>query len=748
MNKQALLKEFFGHDKFRDGQEELIDSILSGRDALGIMPTGAGKSVCYQIPALMLQGITIVISPLISLMHDQVTALNSMGIHSAYINSSLTSEQYERVIRNARAGEYKIIYVAPERLETGSFLNLCSILDVSLVAVDEAHCVSQWGQDFRPGYLNILTFINELKARPIVAAFTATATPDVANDIIEILKLQNPFRLTTGFDRPNLYFGVIKPQSKYPALVSLLSENEGKSGIIYCSTRKNVDELCRRLGEDGFSCAGYHAGMSDADRRKNQEDFVFDKIAVIVATNAFGMGIDKSNVSFVIHYNMPKSPEAYYQEAGRAGRDGMPARCIILYSGQDVRINTLLLENGGNSQLDAETAELVRKRDEERLRKMTFYCTTAGCLRGYLLAYFGEKSAIYCGNCSNCNAETEVIDITVDTQKIISCICRMKQNFGAVMVTDVLKGSASERVRKQGFTSLSTYGIMKEKSIDEIREIIEYLELEGYIYRYGEYHVLKVTEKSSAILKGTERLMMKHIKKQPRSVSKPFEKAKKYDTQYGSVDLRLLEQLKQLRLSLAKKENLPAYMVFSDSTLRDMCRKLPQTKTEFERVDGVGKLKLDKYSEYFVSLIKLYIKTNHKPDYETRQSEMNGVNEMSEKSIFEFLAENKDKLNVTEPTTLTNIIESFLNELGVFAKTRTVFVGISDWLVSEGWLSRAQTKGKKLILSERSDDFGISYLRTQTQSGVYIDKLIYNEKAQRYIINNIDLISEFVENKK
>ena len=400
---KKLLKQYFGYDEFRQGQEQLIEAALNGQDVLGIMPTGAGKSLCFQIPTLMMDGITLVISPLISLMKDQVGTLNQAGIHAAFLNSSLTQGQYHTALKYAMQGRYKIIYVAPERLETEGFINfaLNSGVKISMLAVDEAHCVSQWGQDFRPSYLKILEFLKKLPYRPVLTAYTATATAEVRDDIMDILNLRDPFVLTTGFDRENLYYAVKRPRDKYRELLSYLKEKEekmpGSSGIIYCLSRKNVEEVCYQLREDGFSVTRYHAGLSDEERKENQEDFIYDRKQIMVATNAFGMGIDKPDVRFVVHYNMPKNMESYYQEAGRAGRDGEPAECILYYAPIDNRTNRFLIENGEeNEELDAITKQIVMERDWERLRQMTFYCYTKECLRHYILNYFGEQISGYC----------------------------------------------------------------------------------------------------------------------------------------------------------------------------------------------------------------------------------------------------------------------------------------------------------------------------------------------------------------
>lgn len=736
--KLELLRKYFGHDSFRYGQEELIDNILMGKDALGIMPTGAGKSVCYQIPALMAKGVTIVVSPLISLMHDQVCALVAMGIKSAYINSSLTASQYEAVIKRAYNNEFKIIYVAPERLEAPSFINMCKTLDISIVAVDEAHCVSQWGQDFRPSYLNINAFISALPHRPTVAAFTATATAEVAEDIINILGLSDPYRLVTGFDRENLYFGVLKPKNKYLALLKLLEENKGKSGIIYCATRKTVDELTQKLRENNINAAGYHAGMSDSARRTNQEDFVYDRVPVIVATNAFGMGIDKSNVSFVFHYNMPKSPEAYYQEAGRAGRDGAPAQCIILYSPQDVIINNMLIEQSQqSSELDEETALLVRQKDSERLRKMAVYCTTTDCLREYLLRYFGQRAPKVCDNCSSCCANTETVEITVEAQKIISCVYRMRQNFGASLVAEVLKGARTERIKKLGFCDLSTYSIMSDTPTDEIKAMIDFLVNEGYLSRVGDYQVLKLTERSNSVLKG-EPVFYKRIRKTEKETL-TAKKERKSDMQYGVVDIRLLEQLKNLRMSLAKKENLPAYMIFSDSALRDMCRRLPVTKEEFLRVDGVGEKKCEKYSDYFTTLIRTYAVDNKPVAADNSQ--------VQNKSVLEFLAQNKDKLKLRQETSLTSVVDGFLEDAGVHAKNRDIYNAIAKWLADEGYMSFGGNRQTRLEINDRSEHIGIETRKQLSQNGKEYERIVYTQKAQQYIIANFDKIASLAAKK-
>ena len=435
IDKNQILKQYFGYDSFREGQEELINSILEGRDTFGIMPTGSGKSLCFQVPALMMEGITLVISPLISLMKDQVMALNQAGVHAAFLNSSLSTNQYFKALSFAKEGRYKIIYVAPERLLTESFLEFAVNTQISMLTIDEVHCVSQWGQDFRPSYLKIVDFIKMLPQRPVISAFTATATKEVREDIVNILELEAPFIATTGYDRPNLYLDVQSPKDKYSALREFVSLHPDQCGIVYCLTRKLVEEVSMKLDRDGFSVTRYHAGLSDYERQKNQDDFIYDRAQIMIATNAFGMGIDKSNVRFVIHYNMPKSIEAYYQEIGRCSRDGEPGVCLLYYGGQDVVTNQLFVDNNQeNKELDYETREIVLERDRERLRKMTFYCFTNECLRDYILRYFGEYGGNYCGNCSNCLTQFEEVDVTEIAAVLIGCVQSCRQRYGTNVI--------------------------------------------------------------------------------------------------------------------------------------------------------------------------------------------------------------------------------------------------------------------------------------------------------------------------
>lgn len=602
-DKYGVLKEYFGHDSFREGQDRITDSLLGGRDVLGIMPTGAGKSICYQVPALMFEGVTVVVSPLISLMKDQVSALVQSGVAAAYINSSLTHAQYLKVLQNTENGKYKIIYVAPERLCAPAFLEICRSLSISMVAVDEAHCVSQWGQDFRPSYLKIPDFIESLPSRPVVGAFTATATGTVREDIKNLLKLRSPLVVATGFDRPNLFFSVMHPNKKSIALMKLIKERKGESGIVYCSTRKAVEEVCELLNKNGFTATRYHAGLDEDERRLNQDDFVYDRAPIMVATNAFGMGIDKSNVSFVIHYNMPKNMESYYQEAGRAGRDGRNADCLLLYSSKDVRTNQFLINNSEpNPDLTEDEQEEVRRRDRERLKQITFYCTTHKCLRKFILEYFGDKSPERCCKCSNCLANHENTDITVDAQKIMSCVARTGQRYGKKVICDVLRGSKNERLISAGLSRQSTYGIMADCTEKRLRDIIEYLCENGYMTAEGdEYPILRLTPKSRGVLTGSEtlRMMLEIPQKKKASSAK--------SAALSPADEKLLTALKELRKSLAMRQSVPAYVVFSDATLMDMCRIKPKNRDEFMEVSGVGQRKAIRYGEVFLATIAEFL---------------------------------------------------------------------------------------------------------------------------------------------
>ena len=601
--KHDVLRKYFGYCSFRNGQEELIDAQLAGRDAFGIMPTGGGKSLCYQIPALLMDGITLVVSPLISLMKDQVMALKNIGIAAAYINSSLTQEQIHLVYRNISYGQYKIIYIAPERLLTEGFLRAIGSIRISMLAVDEAHCISQWGQDFRPSYLRIAGFLRLLPYRPVVSAFTATATSEVQKDVIRLLALQDPCVVVTGFDRPNLRFEVIKPKNKPDALCRLLEARKDKCGIVYCSTRKDVEKVCGLLQKNKFSATRYHAGLDDDERRDNQDDFVYDRRNIMVATNAFGMGINKSNVSFVIHYNMPQSIEAYYQEAGRAGRDGSSADCILLYSAGDIQTAKFLIQHpSNNGLLTNDEQQHVQERDLQRLEQMISYCKTPNCLRGYILDYFGEKHQKTCKNCSSCDSEREEKDITIPSQIILSCMQQIYRKLGyyigATLVIRTLHGSAEKRVIALGLNELPCYGVMANTPRTDIRGIMDALESQGYVQTNSEHGSIFPTEKAQKILFEHDSAYMRV----PR-ISKPIKK----EVRTVHPDNDLLTVLKSFRLRLAKEANVPAYIIFSNATLQDMATKAPRTMNAFLNVNGVGQYKAEQYGEAFLSEINRYL---------------------------------------------------------------------------------------------------------------------------------------------
>lgn len=596
-DKYEILHRFFGYKSFREAQESLIDAILSGRDCLAVMPTGAGKSLCFQVPALMLKGTTIVISPLISLMKDQAEALRENGIPAACINSTMPDWECEEVFRAAYNGQIKILYVAPERLGTARFTSLVSGLQIPLVAVDEAHCVSQWGQDFRPSYLRIAEFVSVLPVRPVVAAFTATATDRVKRDIVGILALQSQFEVTTGFDRPNLYFDVRKPKSKDAELLDILSKPVDGSVIVYCATRKNVSSVCGMLSLNGFKAAEYHAGLSAEARAKAQEDFIFDRIDIIVATNAFGMGIDKSNVRLVVHYNCPMDIESYYQEAGRAGRDGGAATCILLYSEGDRRLAEFMIEKShSDSELPEEEIEQLKSLDYKRLSKITAYGKLGTCLRSYILEYFGERNTHACGWCSNCARDYTVEDVTIDSQKMLSCIFRLKQQGSALPfreVCDVLLGECHSH-----YSGLSTYGIMRGESRSRLEKIGAHLVEEGLFEECGERKICVLTPKSDEYMKLRTPIQMKFkkIAKQPEKV----------DVKPNS---ELFEKLRELRKKQAAIDGVPPYVVFNDQTLREMSVTCPQTMEDFLKISGVGTRKADRFGKKFMKVIKEYLNT-------------------------------------------------------------------------------------------------------------------------------------------
>ena len=612
MDKYEALKKYYGYDSFREGQESIVDALLAGRDVSVIMPTGGGKSICYQIPAVVLPGTAVVISPLISLMEDQVTALQGYGIEAAYLNSSLSSEEARAVYSGLWRGQYKIVYVAPERLAMQGFLSAMQSVKISLIAVDEAHCISQWGQDFRPSYLKIADFIAALPQRPPVAALTATATEKVREDITANLCLREPLQVVTGFDRPNLYFGVVRGGDKDTEVLNFVRARRDRCGIVYCGTRKSVEAVCGMLCEAGIAATRYHAGLEDEEKSANQAAFQNDEAAVMVATNAFGMGIDKSNVSYVLHYNMPKSIEAYYQEAGRAGRDGSRAECVLLFSQRDVQLAEFLISNGNeNDELTDEEREQVRREDYRRLHDMEGYCKGTKCLRSYMLKYFGQPAAGGCGNCSSCLANYTQEDITTQAQMILACVQRIRKKLGfgvgAGTVAKVLKGSADKKLIERGLDEISTYGLMSGRTLEEIRTYIEILQEQGYVYTDPEYRTLHLSQQAGGVLFRGEKVtarILHTMKKTPAS----GKAGRLTFAPPEGVDAAMYEALRRLRASLAARNKIPAYLVFSNATLSEMAQKKPQTMQQFRALGGVGDAKAEKYGRQFLAEIKKHTK--------------------------------------------------------------------------------------------------------------------------------------------
>jgi len=590
----SLLKTHFGYSSFRNGQEQAIQSVLTGQNTICVMPTGGGKSICYQIPALVLSGTTIVISPLISLMKDQVDTLIQAGISATFINSSLSFSEANRRINGAKAGKYKLLYIAPERLESYDFIEDLRQMDIPLVAVDEAHCISQWGHDFRPSYRHIQQMVNNLPQKPAVLALTATATPRVREDICHSLEIDQANTIITGFERENLSFSVIKGQDRLKYLLDYLKKNQQEAGIIYAATRKNVDQLYERLRKEQINVARYHAGMGDADRAREQERFLEDKASVMVATSAFGMGIDKSNIRYVVHFQMPKNMESYYQEAGRAGRDGLDSECILLYSPQDVQVQRFLIDQ--SSDRSRMTQEL------EKLQQMADYCHTENCLQEFILKYFGETETVICGRCGNCLDSRSKVDVTKEAQMVMSCVIRMGQRFGKNLTAQVLTGSKNKKVSEMGFDKLTTYGIMKDQGAKEVGEFIEFLISQELIaIEQGQFPTIFVAPKGKEVLLGQQQVYRREAV-QVKQVSK---------------NDPLFESLREVRKRIAESENVPPFVIFSDAALKDMCAKQPKTSEEFLQVSGVGEHKLQKYGLEFIQAIRVFLEEN--PEYQSEE---------------------------------------------------------------------------------------------------------------------------------
>ncbi|MEC3250624.1 DNA helicase RecQ [Bacillus cereus] len=595
---QELLASYFGYSSFRRGQDETIKNVLDGKDTVCIMPTGGGKSICYQIPALVFEGTTLVISPLISLMKDQVDTLVQNGISATYINSSISIAEANQRIQLAKQGHYKLLYVAPERLDSMEFVDQLIDMKIPMIAIDEAHCISQWGHDFRPSYLHIHRILDYLPEKPLVLALTATATPQVRDDICNTLEINQENTIMTTFERENLSFSVIKGQDRNAYLADYIRQNQKESGIIYAATRKVVDHLYEDLMKAGVSVSKYHAGMSDIDRNEQQELFLRDEVSVMVATSAFGMGIDKSNIRYVIHYQLPKNMESYYQEAGRAGRDGLDSTCILLYSSQDVQVQRFLI--------DQSTGESRFSNELEKLQNMTDYCHTEQCLQSFILQYFGEEPKEDCGRCGNCTDNRESIDVTRESQMVLSCMIRTNQRFGKQMIAQVLTGSKNKKVIEFNFHTLPTYGLLSNRSVKEVSEFIEFLISEELIaVEHGTYPTLKVTEKGKEVLLGKENVLRKE----------------RVETRQIVQDHPLFEVLREVRKEIAQGEGVPPFVIFSDQTLKDMCVKMPQSDSELLTVKGIGEHKLVKYGSHFLQAVQHFIEEN--PNYaETIKTEV------------------------------------------------------------------------------------------------------------------------------
>ena len=738
MEAKEILKRYFGYDSFKYGQEEIIKDILDGKDILAIMPTGAGKSICYQVPSILLKGITLVISPLISLMQDQVKALNEAGIHSGYINSSLTEAQISKVYANALAGMYKILYAAPERLENDAFMRFANSIDISMITVDEAHCISQWGQDFRPSYLKIVDFIDRLSQRPIISAFTATATEEVKADIVRVLKLQNPKVLTTGFDRENLYFKVETTRLKDDYVLEYIKKHSNESGIVYCATRKNVDSLFERLISAGVLASRYHAGMTNHERKINQNDFIYDRTTVIVATNAFGMGIDKSNVRFVIHYNMPQSMENYYQEAGRGGRDGEDAECILLFSEQDIIINKFLLDHKNFSEIPYEDIDFIRKRDIKRLQMMEGYCRTSKCLRNYILEYFGEKRDKPCDNCGNCHGDYDEIDMTEDAKLVIDCVKEAQGKYGQRLIVDTLLGSQKSRLKALGMTHYVTYGALKSRSDFELRLLISQMLLDGYLYRTSDrYSVIRIGN-VEPINDPNFRVVIKkhHDTESAHRVKKQSKNSTKLLT---NAENELFETLRQLRLTIAREENVPPYIIFNDKTLKDMTIKRPLDKRSMLNVSGVGEAKYEKYGPRFIEEINLFI--DEHPDINIYNKEKRL--RTKHKNPFYLNPEDKDKFEYHELCAISDIRKKMNQITSGHHVKRLHGRDIVKLLKEKGYVEDRQIEGRDVqIQTELGLANGVVTVEKISRSGNPYKVLMCSPKIQK------EIVEHFVEQKE
>lgn len=746
MNEKALqiLKKYFGYDSFRSGQEAIIDTILAGKDSFAIMPTGAGKSICYQVPGLMLDGITIVISPLISLMQDQVKALNDAGVHAAYINSSLSETQISKALQYAQRGHYKIIYVAPERLESSEFVWFATNAEISMVTVDEAHCISQWGQDFRPSYLKIVDFIGKLPKRPVISAFTATATEEVKADIICTLGLNNPGIVVTGFDRENLYYRVEHIKKKDDYILDYISKHPDESGIIYCSTRKNVDNLYELLFKKGISVTRYHAGLDTEERKRNQDDFIYDRAPIVIATNAFGMGIDKSNVRYVIHYNMPQSMENYYQEAGRAGRDGEPAQCILLFSAQDIMIAKFLLESKDFSDINPEDVPMIRQRDSQRLHSIENYSKTTGCLRNYILEYFGERTHGVCDNCGNCHREYQELDMTAQAKWVINCVFETKGRYGLSVVLGTLLGANRAKLREIGATEYKSYGALNDCNEKIIRELISHMIQEGYLLQTDDkYSLLRMGPEINKLHAQDAKVIVRtYEEKEFTGSQRKTPKARSTDA-LTTAGFELFNRLRSLRMKIAREESMPPYIIFNDKTLIDMCVKVPHTKEEMLNVSGVGENKFVRYGQLFMDEIKSY--EDEHPDVVI--SESVGAEDDAGDRARPVRKRNRDKKDFyITPEQAAEFeygdmyyiseIKDRLNAISDLSSVKKVTIAkIWDVLVNEELTFEENRNGVFIkTKTDKGTEAGIEIVHKISKMGTPYELLRYPENVQRLIV--------------
>ncbi len=748
MTPLESLKRYFGYDSFRPGQEEIVSALLAGRDALAIMPTGAGKSLCYQVPALLLPGLTLVISPLISLMQDQVKGLNAAGIHAAFINSSLTETQIARALDLAAEGSYKLVYVAPERLESPVFRSFAVGADISMITVDEAHCISQWGQDFRPSYLKILDFIDSLPRRPIVSAFTATATREVKDDIVCTLRLHDPKVLVTGFDRPNLYFQVERTRRKDDFVIQYLRGHPGESGIIYCATRKNVDKLQELLTEYGFAATKYHAGLPAEARRKNQNDFIYDTAPVIVATNAFGMGIDKSNVRFVLHYNMPQSMENYYQEAGRAGRDGLPSQCVLLFSAQDVIINKFLLDKKDFAEMDDEEADLLRQRDLQRLQTMERYCQTTECLRNYILAYFGEHPTAPCGNCGSCNNDFDEVDMTDAAKWMINCVAELHGRYGKAILFGTLQGANRARLRELGAERFKSYGRMKDTPRETLERLLAQLLEDGYLVQSDDQYAVLHIGDIAPLKAGGQVLVKLPPQREPEQTRAPKPKRRSPMDALTSAGLELFNQLRQLRFDTAQREGLPPYVVFGDKSLVDMCLRAPRRAEDMLGIYGMGERKYEKYGAAFFAVIDAY-RADH-PDAvlsldppapepeKPLPSEKKKKPPKAERPAFYLTADDARSFNYQDSYTGAELKAALIEAAGDPDVKAPTIKEIDEWLLAQRLIGmeRLPTKGFYYVPTPAGVDAGLRSEDKVSARGTPYSVLLFTPEAQRMVVEH------------